>query len=331
MLSDPPHRWYGGTALFEPRQGVPVIAAPGSGAGWWAGAPSALFDADSGTYYLYYRVRKPRALGRGGECRIAGGTDGVHFETLWSATKDAFGSPSIERGCLVKTPEGRWRLYLSFVDPEDDRWRIDLLEADIPNTFDPADRRKVLTAGDVGAEGVKDPVVFLFGGLYYMLVSYAPGAGMAADREQMHGTADVYNTGIVKSHTGLALSPDGVAFQWAGDLLTPPAQGWDSYCTRISTLLYTPPVWMALYDGSASVEENYEERAGLAVSLDLRRFHRVTPTGPALTSPHASGSVRYVEALAVPGATLFYYEFALPDGSHELRCSRVPASTGQQG
>ena len=321
MTTDAALRWLGGAPLFDPEQGTTVIDPPGSGAGWWVGAPSALFDAGSGRYYLYYRVRKPRAFGRGGECRIAAGTDGVHFETIWSAGKDAFDSPSIERGCLLKTPEGKWRLYLSFVDPADNRWRIDLLEADTPDAFDPAGRRRVLTAADVGGEGVKDPIVFLLGGLYVMVVSYAPGAGQPVAAEQMHGTADVYNTGVVKSHTGLAVSADGVSFRWEGDILTPPDAGWDSYCTRISTLLYTPPVWTALYDGSASVEGNYEERAGLAVSLDLRRFERLSMEGPAFTSPHASGSVRYVESLRLPDHVRYYYEYARPDGSHELRTS----------
>ena len=112
MTTDTALRWLGGVPLFDPSQGSTVIASPGQGPGWWVGAPSALYDRESGLTYLYYRVRKPRALGRGGECRIAASRDGLNFETVWSAKKDAFGSPSIERGCLVKTPEGRWRIRL---------------------------------------------------------------------------------------------------------------------------------------------------------------------------------------------------------------------------
>lgn len=326
MKTDAALRWLGGMPLFRPEEGTTVIEPLGEGAGWWAGAPSAVYDAETRTYYLYYRLRRPRALGRGGECRVAASTDGVHFETIWSARKEDLGTESMERAALVKTPEGAWRLYLSYVDPEDSRWRIDLLEADTPAGFDPARRQKILTAADIGGEGVKDPIVFVLGGLYAMVVSYAPGAVGAApaDRERMHATADVYNTGVVKSHTGLATSADGVSFRWEGDILSPPDAGWDGYCTRISTLVYTPPVWSAFYDGSASVEENYEERAGVAVGLDLRHFERLTPAGPALTSPNASGSVRYVDAVRLPGEVLFYYEFARPDGSHELRCSRAP-------
>lgn len=319
-------RWLGGCPLFDPLKGRTVIEPPGEGPGWWAGAPSALFDSESGKYYLYYRLRKPRELGRGIECRIAVSYDGFHFETIWSAKKEEFDTPSMERACLLKAPTGRWFLYISFVDPADNRWRIDGIEADSPDSFDPAHRWKVLTAADIGGEGVKDPVVYVLGGLYWMIVSYAPSPRAASpeERTRMHATADVYNTGIVKSHTGLALSTEGRSFRWEGDLLSPPKTGWDAYCTRISTLLYAPPVWVALYDGSASVEENYEERAGLAISLDLRHFERITLSGPAITSPYASGSVRYVESVRLPDEIVYYYEFARPDGAHELRCSRVP-------
>ncbi|NLC58431.1 MAG: hypothetical protein GX774_16480 [Armatimonadetes bacterium] len=327
MHSDAEPRQFDGVPLFDPRTGSTVIEPPGSGAGWWAGAPSACYDEQRRRYLLYYRLRKPRALGRGGECRIAASEDGLRFETIWSARREEFGSQSIERSCLVQSPEGRWRLFIAYVDPADERWRIDLLEADRPEEFRPAERQKVLTAADIGGEGVKDPVVYRQEGGWLMVVSYAPAKpdAPAAEREQMHATADVYNTGIVKSHTGLALSEDGRSFTWAGDILSPPDTGWDSYCTRVSALLPTPHGWVALYDGSASVAENYEERAGVATGPDLRHLQRQTVDGPALTSPHASGSVRYVEALRRPGEIHYYYEYARPDGSHELRVSRVAA------
>ena len=53
----------------------------------------------------------------------------------------------MERASLFKSPEGIWRLYVSYVDPADSRWRIDVMEANSPSGFDPARRRKVLTAG----------------------------------------------------------------------------------------------------------------------------------------------------------------------------------------
>jgi hypothetical protein len=319
-------RWFGALPLFEPREGRTVIEPPGAGKGWWVGAPSAIYDPDHGGFLLYYRVRKPRELGRGGECRIAASPDGMRFKTIWSAAKEQFQSDSIERSALVKCLDGKYRLYVSFVDPADRRWRTDVIEADRPDGFDPARRVKVFTASDIAAEGVKDPVVLVVGRRYCMILSYAPTPKRvsAEDRRDMHGTADVYNTGVTKSHTGLAVSNDGVRFQWLGDVLSPQRSGWDSYAARIGSVLYTPPVFLGFYDGSASVSENYEEKTGLAQSFDLRRWERLTVTGPALTSPHASGALRYIDALPVGREIFFYYEYARPDGSHELRLNRLP-------
>ncbi len=314
-------RWFGLPPLFDPEAGVTVLEPLDQGPGWWVGACSALYDDEAERFYLYYRYRKPRQLGRGVRCCVAESRDGRSFEPIWSATQQELGTSSMERGALLKTPEGEWRLYISYVDAEDSRWRTDLMCADCPAEFDVGDRRKVFTAADIGAEGVKDPVVCIVGGLYYVLLSYAPApqAPSTADRDRMHATADVYNTGITKSHTGLAISADGLDFQWLGDVFAPREAGWDAYAARIGALLWLPPVWLAFYDGSASVAENYEERTGLAVSTDLRRFVRATPDGPILVSPHASGSLRYVDVFLLGEEAYCYYEYARPDGSHELR------------
>ncbi|MFQ6131154.1 MAG: hypothetical protein ACE5R4_03890 [Armatimonadota bacterium] len=319
-------RWFGHPPLFDPEAGQTVVEPLQSGPGWWAGACSALYEEETATFYLYWRYRKPLELGRGVECHVARSDDGVHFESIWSATQQDINTPSMERAALFKAPDGTWRLYLSFVDPADSRWRTDVVAADSPADFDVSKRQRVFTAADIGAEGVKDPVVLLVGGLYHMLLSYAPSPRQiaAADAERMHATADVYNTGLTKSHTGLAVSGDGFRFEWLGDVFAPRDVGWDAYAARIGSLLWLPPAWVAFYDGSAGVEENYEERTGLAVSLDLRRFHRVTYEGPLLTSPHASGSLRYVDALKVGREIYYYYEYARPDGSHELRLNVCP-------
>ncbi|HCK16112.1 TPA: hypothetical protein DHW51_18450, partial [Candidatus Poribacteria bacterium] len=146
-------------------------------------------------------------------------------------------------------------------------------------------------------------------------------------KEEMHATADVYNTGITKSHTGLAVSHDGINFRWEGDILSPPDRGWDAYATRISCVLSTPPIFTAFYDGSISVDENYEERTGLATTVDLRRFERITDTEPILISPHGSGSLRYMDAIIVNDQIYYYYEYVRADGSHELRLSVVELQT----
>ncbi|MBC7289293.1 MAG: hypothetical protein H5T86_14890, partial [Armatimonadetes bacterium] len=88
--------------LFDPETGVTVREPLGEGPGWWAGAPSALYDASTGHFYLYYRYRKPRELGRGVECRIARSWDGLHFEDIWAATKEQINTQSMEKACLIK-------------------------------------------------------------------------------------------------------------------------------------------------------------------------------------------------------------------------------------
>src|SRR5438309_679986 len=82
------------------------------------------------------------------------------------------------------------------------------------------------------------------------------------------------------SATGLATSADGRRWHWEGGILAPAGDGWDRYCARIGCVWYQAPVWLALYDGSAGVSENYEERCGLAFSQDLRYIHRVSRQQP---------------------------------------------------
>ena len=311
---------FGVVPLFDPAAGFAVVEPPAAREGNWAGAPSALFDGDTGRFYLYYRVRQPRPI-RGGEARIAASADGVHFETIWSVTKEQLNSKSIERSALVKCLEGVYRLYISYVAAEDNRWRIDMIEAASPDAFDPARRRKVFTADDVGAEGVKDPVVFVVGRRYYMLVSYAPTPHTVteAEKEKMHATGDVFDTGVTKSCTGLAISTDAAQFEWHGDIFYPPQEGWDSFITRIACVVYTPPVFTAFYDGNNDPNVNYEEQTGLAVSFDLKAFARVTTGGAILTGPEGKGCLRYIDAVVVDGRVHYFYEYRRADGSHELR------------
>jgi hypothetical protein len=312
---------------FDPAAGTVIRRPPGQGRGYWAGAPGVTYDARLETFYLVYRLRRPRGVepDRGAEIHIAASRDGIAFDDIWSGAKEQLQTSSIERCALVRRPDGTWRLYASFVDPADGRWQISLVEAEEPGRFELAAARPVLTAADIGAEGVKDPLVFRVAGLEHMIVSYAT-SNPTASQEELHGTQDAYNTGLIRSATGLATSTDGVAWRWEGPILSPEAGRWDAYAARISTLWYRSPVWLALYDGSASVEENYEECCGLAYSLDLRRFHRVTRDGPLFGPPSVPGAIRYFDVVALAEATYFYYEMAQPDGSHDLRVCRVTSS-----
>ena len=323
-------RRVGSFPLPEPSRSRLVVEAPGDGPGYWAGAPSALFDPDEGAFYLSYRLRRPLQAGRGGVTRVARSEDGVRFETVWEASKEAFGTTSIERSCLVKAGEGCWRLYVSYVDPGDGRWCIDLLEAPSPERFDAGRRRKVLRAADIDAEGVKDPYVFRVGAAWFMFVPYGPRGTVHAgsSEDQLHRTeaGNVFATGRILHPTGLAVSDDGVAFRWLGDAVaTGPAGAWDRSVARVSTIVHAPPVFTVFYDGRTGDGDVYEDRTGYAVSLDLRTFTKVTHAGPALQSPHASGSLRYLDAVHLPAQRrlLYYFEMARPDGAHDLRVDEV--------
>lgn len=308
---------------FDPEAGVPVIQPEGVGGGWWVGAPSVYWDG--ATYHLAFRTRRPQPE-RGGLFQVARSDDGERFEIVTSIRKEDLGTSSIERGALLQTDDGMWRLYLSFVDPADGRWRIDLIEAASPESLDASRRRPILTAADIGGEGVKDPWICRVGSTWHMIVSFAPTPEGDVAPDDMHGTRDIYNTGTSKSLSGLATSEDGLSWQWQGAIFEPSESGWDTYAARINTVYRHDGAFAGLYDGSKSVAENYEERCGLAMSSDLRSWNRVSTDGPAAGPNGGPGSVRYAEAVQGSDWVRFYYEYTRPDGSHELRTVRVDAA-----
>ena len=106
-------------------------------------------------------------------------------------------------------------------------------------------------------------------------------------------------------------------------VFAPSPTGWDSYCRRINSIVWHDGQYVAFYDGSASHLENYEEKTGIAVSRDLRSWTTLTADGPALTSRHASGSLRYLDAIAIDEDVWAFYEIARADGAHDLRMARL--------
>lgn len=277
---------------------VTLVTAPGNGEGWWAGAPS---RADwRGMRLLSYRLRAPRPR-RGYEVRIAR-LDGDRVVDLTVIRSAHLASPSVERACLVAR-EDELLLYLSSVDRSDGRWRIDLLTARDPSSFDATSPQLVLSAGSTGSEGVKDPVVVGDGA---DLLMYASVAVRAADPD--HTTGDIFGTGTIRSATGAARSSDGRRWRWEGVVLSPSAEGWDAYETRLSCLV-APGI--ALYDGIARPEDNYAERTGIARRAPDGSWRSVTPHAPVLDARYA----------AFDGER-FFWEQALPDGSHELRAAQ---------
>src|SRR5579863_2829758 len=105
---------FGVIPLFDPADGMLVRAPLGDGPGWWAGAPAATFDALTNTFFLTYRLRQPRDLGRGIECRIAASDNGVAFNDIWALPKSSIGALSLERASLLRGLDGLWRLYIGY-------------------------------------------------------------------------------------------------------------------------------------------------------------------------------------------------------------------------
>ncbi len=246
------------------------------------------------------------------------------FSDIWTIPKEELGTSSIERCAITEGGDG-YIFYVSYVDPADRRWCIDAMTARTVEGISAAVSKRVpvLRAEPLGLEAVKDPVVVRAAGLYWMYVSCASRttAAESISDSELHASEDVYTTGSISSETGLAVSIDGIQYEWLGMVFGVQPGRWDAYAARVSSFLRLSGVLLAFYDGSASVQENYEERTGLAVAVDPLNIHRVSVTNPWLTSPHASGSLRYLSAVRSSDLAHLYYEWACPDGSHELRCS----------
>ncbi len=302
---------------FDPEAAAVVMQPEAAGKGYWVGAPSV--SRHEGRVLMTYRRRRPRGIDpdRGYQNAIGVSEDGLRFREVAVLDKGALGTTSIERTALLPDPAGGWIWLVSYVDPADGRWRTDALRAARLEDLPRGDRTPVLTAAEIGVEGVKDPVVVRGGDRIYLLLSCAERAG-GADHGAMHGSNDAYNTGLVRCFTGLASSLDGRSWQWHGECLGT-GSGWDRYQARIGGVVPAGPFWVALYDGSASVEENYEERLGVAVSSDLTRWRSLTPDGPAVVSRGATGSIRYADVLAAQDGLWVYFECSRPDGAHDLR------------
>ncbi len=321
------HRVFAALSKFDPEQSTVVMQPEKSGRGTWTGCPGVLYEPQQHRFLMTYRQRRPRgnpATERGWRCAVATSEDGIHFEDVWAVEKSELGTSSMERFCLLPRMEGGYLLYLTYVDPADNRWRIDLVEADTPDAFNVRTAQPVLTAASTGTEGVKDPYALRIGPAVYLFASFASAETLdRGQRAEAHATADIYNTGVTTAPTGLATGLDGRNFDWQGLILSV-GTGWDRYQARLNSVVPLPGgAWVGFYDGSAGAEENYEERCGLVISHDLRHWNRLSTSAPWMVSPHGTGSLRYMDAVPVGDELWLYYECARADGAHELRLSKV--------
>jgi len=291
----------------------------GNRSGYWAGAPGAFYDAAEKAWYLTYRLRRPRGVppDRGGEARIARSTDLENWEDIWSINKKEYQSASIERSTLHRGADKIWRYFTSYVDPADGRWCVAMLRGTDPARLYPRNIEIVFKAQPLKLEGIKDPWIFRHQDVFHMFLSVAVPTPKTT--EQSHATLDIYNTGECISATGLAVSPDLDHWTWQGVIFQPEGAGWDRYCRRINSVVPLNGNFLAFYDGSASHEENYEEKTGVAISNNLRRWRSLSAKGPEFISPHGSHSLRYADALFSDRKAFVFYEYARPGGAHDLR------------
>jgi hypothetical protein len=284
----------------QPEKSVAAVIPPVSGAGNWVGAPSAI--RRGGEIFLAYRLRKPIGHGRGYAIAIARSADGEHFDTIQTITKEQMDCESLERPVLVDLPDGRWRLYLSCATYGTKHWRVEVMEAADPGSFDPATRRTVLPGDD--ATAVKDPVILHRDGTWHLWASTHP----LADPEQADQMVTQYAT-----------SANGLDWTWHGVALGRRSGAWDSRGVRVSSVRFTPGGVVAYYDGRASAEENYEERTGLAMGPGPAALTAVGQE-PVAESAEGARGLRYVSIVDLgDGRERMYYELTMGDGSHELR------------
>jgi hypothetical protein len=280
-----------------------VVPAPDDGPGNWAGAPSALVH--DGVIYLAYRIRRPIGQGRGGSNVVARSTDGMKFETVALVTKERFGAESLERPALVLTDDGKWRLYVSCATPGTKHWRVDVVEALSPEGLTSGSVRTTLPGDET--YGVKDPVILRDNRIWHLWASCHPlDDPDATDR-------------MTTEH---ASGPDGMEWTWHGTALAGRPGQWDARGVRITSVWTDGPEAVALYDGRATAEENWEERTGLARG-DFNAF-TAAADGPIGESPYAGHGLRYVSVIEVAGARRAYYEVTRADGAHELRTCLLP-------
>jgi hypothetical protein len=281
----------------DPAKAAIVLPAPESGLGAWVGSPSAvLVDGD---IYLAYRLRT--AGRRGYAVQVARSSDGVTFEPLVLIGKEQMDAESLERPALVLTPDGTWRLYQSCATTGTKHWRVELIEAPDPASFDPA-RRRVLLPGD-SENAVKDPVIVQHDGTWHLWAS-------------VHPLAEPDHTD--RMDTQYASSADGIDWTWHGPALRPRPGEWDARGARVAAVRFGRDGVTAYYDGRATAEQNCEERTGVATGASPQALTAVG-SEPIAESAAPGLGLRYLTVVDLgDGRERIYYELTNATGAHDL-------------
>jgi hypothetical protein len=283
-----------------------VISAPGTGDGFWAGAPSAVAAGDD--IFLAYRLRRPVSEGRGYVNVVARSSDGLNFYPVCTLFRDDLDCASLERPALVRRPDGGWRIYVSLSTPGSKHWWVDALDADEADQLAHGDRRTVWPGDAVTA--VKDPVVLVDGdgGWHAWLCCHPLDEAGQEDR----------------MITRYAHSADGLDWTWGEEVLAPTTSGWDRRGRRVAAIVPRPDGSVTgFYDGRAGAGENWYERTG-TLRGDSIAGPLMPSTDEPSQSPYGRHTLRYASVIDLgDGVGRVYFEAAASDGSNEIRTQLI--------